>query len=69
MIGVGGTVGIHDAVDESRHLLLIHYGRHSTLPLGEWNVIGEIGSAQRLDKEKASAAVRPSIVPGESLRT
>src|ERR1035437_1104071 len=39
-------------VIETRHLLLVQYGRQSPLTLGERNVIGKIRPAQRLDEEK-----------------
>jgi len=65
----GAMHQVPGAVDKPGHLLLIQDGRQSPRTLGERNVIGKIGPAQRLDKEKRSAAVRPSMVPGESLRS
>src|ERR1700756_2805194 len=39
-------------INKPSYLLLIQYGRQSPLTLGERNVIGKIGPAQRLDEEK-----------------
>jgi len=39
-------------INEPCYFLLIQYGRQPPLTLGERNVIGKIGSAQRLDEEK-----------------
>src|ERR1700757_3663680 len=40
-------------INKPSFLLLIQYGRQSPLTLGERNVIGKIGPAQRLDEQKS----------------
>src|SRR5208337_2224951 len=54
-------------VDQSRHLLLVKYGRQSTLPLGKWNVIGKVWPAKRLDEKKTQCRRAAFDGPGREL--
>ena len=66
----GAMHQVRRRINQPCNLLLIQYGRQPPLTLGKWDVIWKVyGRQSVLMKRKRSAAVRPSMVPGESLRS